>query len=150
MFKYFLDDFKSSELADNTILIFTTDHSTYADQSYTDVFTDYKRNCTDCDVMPLFIYYDGIEPQEIDADGRNSLCFAPTVLDFLDLDAENYFLGSSLFDPDGSTTFDRMFYDAAFMISTKNNEVRYLDNTEIEDLVSHVLPYFNAVEAERK
>ena len=150
MFKYFLDDFKSSELADNTILIFTTDHSTYADQSYTDVFTDYKRNCTDCDVMPLFIYYDGIEPQEIDADGRNSLCFAPTVLDFLDLDAENYFLGSSLFDPDGSTTFDRMFYDAAFMISTKNNEVRYLDNTEIEDLVSHVLPYFSAVEAERK
>lgn len=149
MFKYFLDDFQKSDLADNTIIIFTTDHSTYADQSYTDLFTDHKRECTDLDVMPLFIYYKGIEPQEIDVKGRNSLCFAPTVLDFLDIDSENYFLGTSLFDADAGSQFDRMFYDASYLISTEGGEIRYLEELEKEEFLSQVLTYFSALEAER-
>lgn len=149
MFKYFLEDFKQSDLADNTILIFTTDHSTYADQSYTDLFPDHKRECTDLDVMPLFIYHKDIQPQEIDVNGRNSLCFTPTVLDFLDIDTENYFLGTSLFDADASSEFDRMFYDASYLISTEGGEIRYLEELEKEEFLSQVLAYFSALEAER-
>ena len=149
MFRYFLDDFMSSELADNTILIFTTDHSTYADQSYTDLFENHKRECTDLDVMPFFIYYKGIQPQEIDANGRNSLCFAPTVLDFLDINTENYFLGTSLFDKNASTEFDNIFYDASYLISTKDGEIRYLEEIEKEEFLSQVLAYFSALEVER-
>ena len=149
MFKYFLDDFMSSELADNTILIFTTDHSTYADQSYTDLFENHKRECTDLDVMPFFIYYKGIEPQEIDANGRNSLCFAPTVLDFLDINTENFFLGTSLFDKNASSKFDNIFYDASYLISTEDGEIRYLEEIEKEEFLSQVLAYFSALEVER-
>lgn len=149
MFNAFLEDFKSSELADNTVLIFTTDHATYADQSFTDAFPEHKRDCTDLDVMPLFIYYNGIKPQAIDANGRNSLCFAPTVLDFLDLDTENYFLGTSLFDKNASTAFDSMFYDASYLISTKDCKIRYLDDLEIEEFLSQVLAYYSALEVQR-
>lgn len=149
MFQYFLDDFQSSDLADNTIIIFTTDHSTYADQSYTDLFADHKRDCTDLDVMPLFIYYKGMQPQEIDVNGRNSLCFTPTILDFLDIDKENYFLGTSLFDKNASSDFDTMFYDASYLISTKDNKIRYLEELEKEEFLSQVLAYFSALEADR-
>ncbi len=149
MFNYFLEDFKSSKLADNTILIFTTDHSTYADQSYTDLFPDHKRECTDLDEMPLFIYHKDIKPQEIDVNGRNSLCFAPTVLDYLDINTENYFLGTSLFDKNASSSFDRMFYDASYLISTEDGEIRYLEELEKEEFLSQVLAYFSALEAER-
>ena len=148
-FGEFLEDFKSSDLAKNTILIFTTDHSTYADQSFTDAFPNHKRDCTDVDVMPLFIYYDGIAPSEIDVDGRNSLCFAPTILDYLDIDTENYFLGTSLFDPKAGTRFDRMFYDASYLISTEDGEIRYLEDIEVDEFLSKVLAYYSALEAQR-
>ncbi|SFO27329.1 Phosphoglycerol transferase MdoB [Pseudobutyrivibrio sp. UC1225] len=149
MFNYFLEEFKSSKLADNTILVFTTDHSTYADQSYTDLFPDHKRECTDLDEMPLFIYHKDIQPQEIDVEGRNSLCFTPTILDLLDINTENYFLGTSLFDKNASSSFDKMFYDASYLISTEDAQIRYLEELEKEEFLSQVLAYFSALEAER-
>lgn len=148
-FGEFLEEFKASGLADNTILIFTTDHATYADQKYSNAFTDYKRECTDVDTIPFFVYYDGIRPQEIDANGRNSLCFAPTLLDYLDINSENYFLGTSLFDEKASTDFDSIFYDASYLVTTKDGEVRYLEDLEVDEFLSQVLAYYTAVEAER-
>lgn len=149
-FGEFIEKFKSSGLADNTILVFTTDHSTYADQDFTSAFPDYKRACTDVDQIPLFVYYNGIKPEEIDVKGRNSLCFAPTLLDYLDIDTENYFLGSSLFDADATTDFDTIFYDASYLITTEDSDVRYLSDLEVEEFLSQVLAYYSAVEAPRK
>ena len=148
-FGTFIERFKNSALADNTILVFTTDHSTYADQDYTSAFSDYKRVCTDVDQVPLFIYYTGIESEEIDVQGKNSLCLTPTILDYLDIDSENYFLGSSLFDSDTNTDFDTTFYDASYLVSTKDADVRYLSDLEVEEFLSQVLAYYSAVEAER-
>ena len=148
-FGEFLKEFKASPLAKDTILIFTTDHATYADQDFTDAFPNHKRACTDLDAIPLFIYYSGIEPAKVDANGRNSLCMAPTLLDFLDINTENYFLGSSLFDEDASTEYDTIFYDASYLISTQDGEIRYLDDLEIDSFLSSVLSYFSALEAQR-
>lgn len=148
-FGSFLKEFKASPMAKDTIIIFTTDHATYADQDFTDAFPKHKRECTDLDKIPLFIYYDGLEPAEIDANGRNSLCLTPTLLDFLDINTENYFLGSSLFDKDASTEYDTIFYDASYLISTKDGEVRYLEDLEIDSFLSSVLSYYSALEAQR-
>ena len=146
-FGKFLKEFKASPMAKDTVLIFTTDHATYADQDFTDAFPEHKRECTDLDIIPFFIYYDGLEPAEIDANGRNSLCLTPTLLDFLDIKTENYFLGSSLFDKDATTDYDTMFYDASYLISTKDGQIRYLEDLEIDSFLSSVLSYFSALEA---
>ena len=148
-FGEFLEEFKASDLADNTILVFTTDHATYADQTYMKAFPDYKRECTDVDSIPFFIYYKGINHQQIDVNGKNSLCFAPTLLDYLDINSENYFLGTSLFDDKASSDFDSIFYDASYLVSTKDGQVRYLDDLEVDDFLSQVLSYYTAVEADK-
>ncbi len=146
-FGNFLEAFKASDLAKDTIIVFTTDHCTYADQDYTSAFPDYKRDCTDVDSIPLFIYYEGIEHQEINVNGRNSLCLTPSLLDYLDINSENYFLGTSLFDENAGTDFDSMFYDASYLISTSDSQIRYLDDIEIEEFLSQVLTYYSAIEA---
>ena len=146
-FGEFLDEFKASPMAEDTILIFTTDHATYADQDFTDAFPDYKRECTDLDAIPFFIYYKGLGPEELDVEGKNSLCLTPTILDLLDINTENYFLGSSLFDKAASTEYDTIFYDASYLISTKDGKIRYLEDLEIDSFLSQVLSYFSALEA---
>ena len=144
----FLELFNASEMSDDTIIVFTADHCTYADQQYSSAFPDYQRDCTDADTVPLFIYYKGMEADTIDVNGRNSLCLAPTVLDYLDLDSENYFLGTTLFDPDASSDFDTTFYDASYLVSTADSQIRYLDDLEIEEFLSQVLAYYSALEAD--
>jgi arylsulfatase A-like enzyme len=49
--------------------------------------------------VPLMMYWKGVQPVVMDAQGHNSLALAPTVLHALGVqDAKNYFLGCSLFD----------------------------------------------------
>ena len=63
--------------------------------------------------------------------------------------AENYFLGSSLFDKNATTDYDTMFYDASYLISTKDGQIRYLEDLEIDSFLSSVLSYFSALEAQQ-
>ena len=108
-FGAFIEAFKQSKLSDNTIVVFTTDHATYADSDYTKTFPNIVRSSM-VDEIPLFIYYKGITPAVIDAGGRNSLCMAPSLLDYLDISAPNYFLGDSLFgQPQDDNLFDKVF-----------------------------------------
>ena len=129
-FGEFFEKFKNSALAKNTILIFTADHCAFQATEYLSAF-DIKQQFF-VNTMPLMIYGNGIEHQIIDAKGRNSLDFAPTILDILKLNNhENYFLGSSLFIPDNdnlhrTTAIGDLFFltanDTIIDISKKNNE----------------------------
>ena len=92
-FNTFMDKFNESTLAENTVVIFTTDHATFVDDAFRTAFPDYQRSDGFLDRIPLFIYYKGIPSEHIDVRGRNSLCLAPTILDYLDISAPNYFLG---------------------------------------------------------
>lgn len=97
-FGAFLDRVKASGYYDNTIVVFTTDHATYVDDDFAMAFPGYARTAVFCDSIPLVIGYSGVEHAEIDVHGRNTLDLAPTLLDFLDMEAHpNYFLGTSLF-----------------------------------------------------
>ncbi|WP_239061343.1 LTA synthase family protein [Lacticaseibacillus sp. 866-1] len=96
VFGQFLNKFMASDLKNNTILIFTTDHASYASPDYASTMNDTRDAFVS--TVPLMIYYPGVKPQTIDVRGRNSLGLAPTILDLLNIDqSKNYFLGTSLY-----------------------------------------------------
>ncbi|WP_165045878.1 LTA synthase family protein [Adlercreutzia sp. ZJ138] len=99
----FMNRFQQSDMARDTIIVLTSDHCTYADAAYREAFPDAHRESAMCDRIPLIIYARGMEPETVDAYGRNSLDLTPTVCDYLDVSGENFFLGTSLFaDAEGS------------------------------------------------
>ena len=96
----FLDYFYSSPYADNTILVFTSDHATYPEAAFRDVAgADLKPYFVDR--IPLLIRDPTHRlPATFDAQGRNSLDLAPTVLQLAGLQTRsNSFLGRSIFEP---------------------------------------------------
>ncbi len=144
-FGAFMEKFNESDMTENTIIVFTTDHCTYADAAFTTSFPDYERDAVDVDEIPFFIYYKGIEPKTMSAQGRNSLCMAQTVLDFIDISGENYFLGYQLLYSNKSVTnYDTVFYDASNIYSTAGGEIRELTDTELTIVKDGMHRYFAA------
>lgn len=143
-FGKFMDEFYADKLAENTMIVFTTDHATYVEKDYTQTFPDHERTYNDVDQIPFFIYYRGIEQQEIDAKGRNSLDLTPTILDFLDISEPNYFLGTSLFGA-GDDQYDTIFSEAlANTYSTKNAKIAPLDEEKLNWFRENLTKYFSA------
>lgn len=121
---------------DNTLVVFTADHATYQDEDFIKEFMpQYQRQDSFCDRIPLFFYYNGVEPKVIDAQGRNSLDLTPTILDFLNISAPNYFLGSSLFsEKTDQETIDTIFCvpDQNWFTGTNQSIIRSLTESETE------------------
>ena len=105
----FLEKFQNSPLASNTMLIITADHASYMDEDMRNAFPDMNRVDGFCDEIPLMIYYQGFTEQ-IDAQGRNSLDMAPTILDLLGIEKPETFLGESLFRAKNADTYMDSFY----------------------------------------
>lgn len=145
-FGKFMKKFKKSKMSDNTIVIFTTDHCTYADDEYTAAFgANYYREANFCDKMPLSIWYKGIKAETIDAGGRNSLDLAPTICDLLDISDENYFLGQSLFGRiEDANVYETIYADPQegdYKI-TKNNSIQTdLTSTEYDEIDKLIKEY---------
>ena len=110
-FGEFMKNFENNDKYNDLVVVFTTDHCTYEDEDFIRTFEpSYTRKDYFCDQIPLLIWYNKIEAQAINAEGRNSLCFAPTLLDFLDIDGDNYFLGDSLFsNNDVNNLIDKVY-----------------------------------------
>ncbi|MDD6328372.1 MAG: LTA synthase family protein [Lachnospiraceae bacterium] len=141
-FGEFIDAYKRSGLADDTVLIITADHGTYLDAEFEEVFPDSGREYDFCDTIPLLIYYNGIQPQCIDADGLNSLDLAPTICDFVDISGENYFLGESLFRPKKDPTYyDTLYFDGIEFLSTANAVVTRIEGDARDRVYDDVIDY---------
>ncbi|HEP1820118.1 TPA: LTA synthase family protein [Streptococcus suis] len=141
-FGNFLEKFKNSDLYKNTILIFTSDHATYVDEDYLNTFGN-NRLVGNLDKIPFYIYHKGIEPTRIDALGRNSLDLVPTLLDYLDIEESNYFLGESLFT-DKFSDFDTLFFSEMNLLSTKDGKIQFLNDEDKAQLLSILEKYFSA------
>ncbi|HFU4086858.1 TPA: LTA synthase family protein [Streptococcus suis] len=141
-FGNFLEKFKNSELYENTILIFTSDHATYVDEDYLNTFGN-NRLVGNLDKIPFYIYHKGIDPTRIDALGRNSLDLVPTILDYLDIEASNYFLGESLFT-DKFSDFDTVFFSEMSLLSTKDGKIQFLNDEDKTHLLGILEKYFSA------
>lgn len=128
-FGEFVDFLKKKQVFDNTVLVFTTDHAAYNAIDLGKAFDNVSGYFVDR--IPLMIYWNGVEHSVIDADGRNSLDFAPTILDLLAINHENYFLGESLF-LDKKNIYNTHSAIADYFFTTQNNKVEYLDNLDEE------------------
>jgi lipoteichoic acid synthase len=93
----FVARFKASPLHENTVLIVTSDHSSYPSPNATRA--DPRVQGYFVDTIPLLMYWKGIQHNVVDVAGKNSLDLAPTVLSLLGArKSRNLFLGCSLFE----------------------------------------------------
>ena len=106
----FMEKFKNSPLAENTMVVITADHATYCDEDFRNTFPDYYRADMSCDEIPLLIYYRG-NSASLNAEGRNSLDLAPTILDLLNIGYPETFMGDSLYRAKNErTAMDSFFW----------------------------------------
>ncbi|WP_246864878.1 LTA synthase family protein [Buttiauxella agrestis] len=103
----FINFFDKSGFYKNTLLIITSDHSTFPTPEFKKSFginADYF-----VDQIPLILHGANITHQKIDAHAYNSLSLTPTILQLLGVNNEpNYFLGCSLLDKYCSSQFSNM------------------------------------------
>lgn len=139
----FLERFHESVLSENTIIIFTSDHATYRDADFAIAFPGYKPDDPlMVDSMPLMIYYDGITPESYDVNGRNSLDMAPTILDYLDMSAPNYFWGDSLFAPESGSLYDTYFESNRTCYCTADGVVTFLSEEQLQAFENRLANYY--------
>lgn len=142
----FLEKYQKSSFKDDTIIIFTTDHCTYNSQDFRAAFPDYHRTTTFLDTIPLCIYYNGVEHEDIDVLGRNSLCLAPTILDLLNISEPNYFLGSSLFNPEYiNESIENVYWSDEFLTS-QAGVAKEIDGQRLETYSVILSDYFIATQ----
>lgn len=141
-FGRFMEKFENSTLADNTIIIMTADHATYQDDSFSESFPDYEREATPMDKIPLFIYHKGIEAENIDVNGRNTICLTPTILDYLDISVPNCFVGTSLFFGGSGSVCETSFTDAHIIYTTKDNQINDMKKEEEKEFMQIVQNYY--------
>lgn len=127
---------------DNTILVFTTDHATYVDEEYVEHFP--SRSYGSLDRVPFFIYHTGIKPETIDVNGRNSLALAPTILDFMDISEENYFLGTSLFSKNTFDELETIYNSELNYLTSKDNVVNFLTDKKEKEVSQRIEDYYSA------
>lgn len=142
-FGEFMDKFNRSELAENTIIVFTADHGSVAEVEYKTAFENHNRNHYGLDKIPFFIYYKGMKPERIDARCRTSIDFAPTVLDYLDITAPNYFLGESLFSGPHDEELEHFYRDDSGCAKIYDDTVYLLTPKEEKDIKKKILRYFS-------
>ena len=143
-FGKFIEDFNNSSLADNTILVFTTDHATFVDDEYRSSFPKNSRVQGNLDKVPLFIYYKGVIPEVVDVEGRNSINLTPTILDYLDYSAGNYFLGESLFSKNkNDNIYSTLFVSELTYRTTKDNKISEISKKEKEKIEQKVSEYYS-------
>ena len=120
----FMKEFEKSPIYDNTIIVFTTDHATYSDLEFNETFSNYEKKIQSIDRIPLFIYHKNVKAQNINVDERTTINLAPTILDYLDISDENYFIGESLFSGEKcENELDRVYYDGSIF---KINDNRFI------------------------
>ncbi len=95
--------FKASEYADNTIIIFTSDHAHYYSRPYTKLMEAYEETSYQklfIGQIPMIIYDPGAKlPMTFDAEFATSIDLAPSLLHLLGIPNEkNAFVGTSIFE----------------------------------------------------
>lgn len=129
-FGVFLKKFKTDPLFKNTVLILTADHAAYPAPEFTQV--ENVKPGYFIDRIPMMVYWNGVKHQRIDMAGRNSLSFAPTIMEMAKIrDAKNYFLGCSMF-AEGCDISSYVTNINAFYFMTNTGQIRYLTENKAD------------------
>ncbi|AVD72004.1 sulfatase-like hydrolase/transferase [Desulfobulbus oralis] len=116
----FFKEFSHSSLYENTILVITTDHASLPSPEMSKTFS--FDNNYGVNTVPFIIHYKGVKNKIIDGQYRNSLSFAPTLLDMISVTNVNAnFLGNSIFVKDNNSEFSHISnIDFNFYETSKN------------------------------
>jgi phosphoglycerol transferase MdoB-like AlkP superfamily enzyme len=91
--------FKNSRYRDNTVLIITCDHAMGLGKELKEFFAaiDHKADMY-CDIIPCFFLFPGDNPWKGKTNNTpcSNLDITPTILDMMDIDVENPFIGLSV------------------------------------------------------
>ena len=68
---------------------------------------------------------------------------APTVLDYVDISAPNYFLGDSLFYGFGNE-YDTLFSEEAFLFSTSGGNIGSIPESSVDETWNLIYNYYAA------
>ena len=132
-FGNFLKNMEDNNYFDNTILVFTTDHSTYPTPDFNESFNSKHKSFIDR--VPLVFYKKGIISQHFNANNKNSLSLTPTILNILGIENEkNYFLGNSLFAKD-ETIYQKLSIRKDTVVETSNGKPETITNPSDYDLL---------------
>lgn len=114
----YIEYLKKSGMIKNTIFILTSDHASFPAPEFTSVIDTPKNYFID--KVPLIIYWEGVQHQVIDAQGKNSVNFAPTLLNVLKISkVKNYFMGCSLLEENCHPVANISAYGDSFFITDK-------------------------------
>lgn len=93
------DYLKSSAYSSNTLVILTSDHSAFPEPPTVEACKNHGCSSFFIDEIPLIIFSPGFQLRRLNAEYRNSLSLAPTILHMLNIqNTKNTFLGKSLFE----------------------------------------------------
>ncbi|WP_159089058.1 LTA synthase family protein [Tateyamaria sp. Alg231-49] len=151
----FLDAFEASTFVGNTLLIITTDHSSYAEPPVVAAFSDSPKFTTHfIDQIPFILRIPGVsEPTRFQNGVRTSLDLAPTILHLMGVtDAEHAFLGTSIFDAEFEYDVNwGMIWPNLYRIDHTGVSVVAPDvaNTQ-ESVVKSAIMYYNQLELENR
>jgi len=139
----FVDFFRRSSFYGNTLLIITSDHSTFPSTEYKKSFNSDSRYFVD--KIPFLIIGKNITPEVLDAGGENSLSFAPTILHMLGIQySMNYFLGCSLFDKTCTSPFSHLSaIGSDYFNIGKENHVELIQNNSGNELIKLAERFYN-------
>lgn len=139
----FVDFFRRSSFYNNTLLIITSDHSTFPSTEYKKAFNSDSRYFVG--EIPFLVIGGDITPEILDADGKNSLSFAPTILHMLGIQySMNYFLGCSLFDKECTSPFSHLSaIGSDYFITSKENHVELIPNNSDSELIKLAERFYN-------
>lgn len=139
----FVEFFRHSSFYNNTLLIITADHSTFPSTEYKKAFNSDSRYFVG--EIPFLVIGGNISPELLDADGKNSLSFAPTILHMLGIQySMNYFLGCSLFDKECTSPFSHLSaIGSDYFITSKENRVELISNSSDSELIKLAECFYN-------
>ena len=145
--------FQSSPYFDNTIVIFTADHSRFYDRDFRVLVEnqpDYRPIFVDR--MPLLIYHPSRKlAKNLDANYASSIDMAPTLLHLLGVpNRPNAMLGQSLFEEDRKSTCS-IAYGDDFLVCIGENafskQVKYFVNPVNDSDANQMYKIINAIQA---
>ncbi|ENZ5967611.1 LTA synthase family protein [Escherichia coli] len=139
----FVDFFRRSSFYGNTLLIITSDHSTFPSTEYKKSFNSDSRYFVG--KIPFLIIGKNITPEVLDAGGENSLSFAPTILHMLGIQySMNYFLGCSLLDKTCTSPFSHLSaIGSDYFNIGKENHVELIQNNSGNELIKLAERFYN-------
>ena len=151
-FGVFWEYFRKSLLAQNTIIIFTSDHAPYMEKPYLEALEKIGTTSPKpsfLDTIPLIIYDPTRElPESYDAKTKTSIDFAPSLLHYLGIsNRKNSFIGESIFETDEyrKRKYGVVSADYLMVLNDKGNYFTLMDSKNMESTVNLFEKYVKGV-----